>query len=135
MARRASSGIKPTTLIAFGVGAVALLFGGKVFLNKKQAVSHKDATTLHVQDVLENANSLRGNEYRIDGKVDEKLRWTATQGQVVSVLVGEGASAEPIAIRIPAELSHINVEREQRYSFRVKFEQGGIAVASAIDHL
>lgn len=134
MARRASSGIKPTTLIAFGVGAAILLFGGKMFLNKKQSVP-KDATTLRIEDVKENANSLRGNEYRIDGKVDEKLRWTATQGQVVSVLVGEGTSAEPIAIKIPAELGHINVEREQRYSFRVKFEQGGIAVATAIDHL
>ena len=65
---------------------VVLIFAGKSFFAKKPA-SFGDTAKLDIQDFLQNGNSLRGNEYVVEGKVDERLRWTSASGQVVSVHV------------------------------------------------
>lgn len=135
MARRASSGIKPGLLIGIAVVVAAAFFGGKALLGKKTD-AFADASTLSMQDMLENGNSLRGNEYVIEGVVDEKLRWIPDRGQVVSVKIkGSGGDEEFVGVEIPPEFSKVNIEREQRYSIKVKFRQGGIPVATGINRL
>lgn len=134
MARRASSGIKPGLLIGIAVVVAAAFFGSKALLGKK-ADSFKDTTSLDMGDMLENGNSLRGNEYVIEGTVDEKLRWTPDRGQVISVQVSSPAGKEFVGVEIPPDLSNVNIEREQRYSIKVKFRQGGIPVATGINRL
>jgi hypothetical protein len=133
MARRASSGINPGLLIGLAVFVVAAFFGGKAFLGKKPAAVSGDK--LSMEDVLENANQLRGNEYVIEGTVDGKLRWTSERGQVVSLKVDTPAGSEFVGVEIPPDFSSLNIEREQRYSIKVKFRQGGIPVATAINRL
>ena len=133
MARRASSGINPGLLIGLAVFVVAAFFGGKMFLGKKPAAVSGDK--LSMEDVLENANQLRGNEYVIEGTVDGKLRWTSERGQVVSLKVDTPAGSEFVGVEIPPSFSSLNIEREQRYSIKVKFRQGGIPVATAINRL
>ncbi|QJE97184.1 hypothetical protein [Luteolibacter luteus] len=135
MARRASSGISPGLLIGIAVFVAAAFFGGKALLGKK-ADTFSDASKLSMEDMLENGNSLRGNEYVIEGVVDEKLRWIPDRGQVVSLKVkGSGGADEYVGVEIPPEFSKVNVEREQRYSIKVKFRQGGIPVATGINRL
>lgn len=85
--------------------------------------------------VTENANSLRGNQYVVEGKIDEKLRWTPDLGQVVALKVEEDGGPSFLAIEIPPDLSSVNIEREQSYVFKVRFRQGGIAVAEEISRL
>jgi len=133
MARRASSGINPGLLIGLAVFVVAAFFGGKMFLGKKPAAISGDK--LSMEDVLENANQLRGNEYVIEGTIDGKLRWTSERGQVVSLKVDTPAGSEFVGVEIPPDFSSLNIEREQRYSIKVKFRQGGIPVATAINRL
>jgi hypothetical protein len=133
MARRASSGINPGLLIGLAVFVVAAFFGGKMFLGKKPAAVSGDK--LSMEDVLENANQLRGNEYVIEGTIDGKLRWTSERGQVVSLKVDTPAGSEFVGVEIPPDFSSLNIEREQRYSIKVKFRQGGIPVATAINRL
>lgn len=134
MPRRASSGISPTVLIAGVVVLAAAFFGGKALMAKKKE-TFAGTTNLAVEDFLENGNSLRGNEYLIEGTVDEKLRWTPDRGQVVSVKVkGEGRT-EMIGVEIPPDLAGVNIEREQRYAFKVRVRQGGIPVATHINRL
>lgn len=134
MARRASSGINPGLLIGVAVFVVIAFFGGKLFLNQKpDSIS---GAKIEIDDMLENANQLRGNEYVIEGTVDEKLRWTPDRGQVVSLKVETpGGGEEFVGVEIPADFSSLNIEREQRYSIKVKFRQGGIPVATAINRL
>jgi hypothetical protein len=134
MARRASSGINPGILIGIAAFAAAAFFGGKALLGKK-ADSFADTSKISMDDMLENGNSLRGNEYVIEGVVDEKLRWIPEQGQVVSLKVKTSGGEEFVGVEIPPEFSKVNIEREQRYSIKVKFRQGGIPVATGINRL
>ena len=69
MPRRASSGINPGLLIGIAVLVTAAFFGGKALLGKKPA-SFSDTSTLAVEDILDNANTLRGNEYVYEGMID-----------------------------------------------------------------
>jgi hypothetical protein len=134
MARRASSSINPAVLIGVAVAVVVLIVGGKSFLGKKSA-SFADVNPLVISEYLENANSLRGNEYVVEGKIDEKLRWTSDRGQVASVRVKTPAGEEIIPIEIPPKFNNLNIEREQPYAFRTKVRQGGILVAEGINRL
>jgi len=134
MARRASSSSHPGLIIGAVVAVILIIIGGKLLLGKKSS-SFGDVAKLDVQDLLENGNSLRGNEYVVEGVVDEKLRWDGDKGQVVSVKVSNGNGEEFVGIEVPPELAKMNIERKQRYAFRVKFKQGGIPVATAINRL
>ena len=134
MARRASSSLHPGIIIAIAVIIVAAVVVGKSFTGKKSS-GFGDIQTLPVKDLLENGNSLRGNEYVVEGKIDEQLRWTASRGQVVSLRVSTSSGEELIGIEIPPDFSKLNIEREQRYAFRIKFRQGGIPFATGINRL
>ena len=134
MPRRASSGINPAILIGVGVFVVIALVAGKFLISGKKN-PFDNAPRLSVQQYLENANSMRGNEYMLEGKIDEKLRWTPDRGQLVSVKVDEDGDSEVIGIEIPPEFNHLNIEREQRYAFKVRIRQGGIPVATAVERL
>lgn len=125
------------------VGAVAgiaaavlvLVVAGAFFLRPGGKSSFAALPELQVSQFLDNANSLRGNEYRVSGKVSEKLRWTPDNGQVISLEVGEAGRTELLPIEIPAQYSSLNIEREQRYSFKVKFREGGIPVATGVERM
>lgn len=134
MARRASSGISPGLLIGIAVFIAAAFFGGKALLGKKSE-SFTDASSINMDDVLENANSLRGNEYVIEGVVDGKLRWIPERGQVISLKVERPGGDEFVGVEIPPDFTKVNIERNQRYSIKVKFRQGGIPVATGINRL
>ncbi|MFC7339056.1 hypothetical protein ACFQY0_17820 [Haloferula chungangensis] len=131
MPRRASSGISPGLLIGVAVVIAALFFGGKLLFAGKSEKTIA-GSVLDMAAVEENANSLRGNEYVVEGKIDDQVLWTADKGQVVSLKVDSPAGAKFLGIEIPPGLSNVNIEREQTYAFRVSFRQGGIAVAEEI---
>ena len=63
-----------------------------------------DVAKLSVEELLENGNSLRGNEYVVEGQIDEKLQWTTGRGQLVSVKIETPGGEKYIGIKIPQEL-------------------------------
>jgi hypothetical protein len=134
MARRASSSTNPILIIGLVVAVVALIFGGKLFMSKKKK-SFTDVNLLAVQDLLDNGNSLRNNEYLIEGKIDERFFRDGNTSSVVSVRMKAESSEEIVPVVIPAKFNKLNIEREQRYAFKVRFEQGGIPVATDISRL
>lgn len=130
MPRRASSG--PNVIVIVGIIAFLVVgfFGTKYFF----ASSGKKITgvsKLKVEDFCENGNSFRGNEYLIEGTVDQ--RWPRDNGQVVSVLDEESDTL--IGIEVPATFNNLNIEREQKLSIKVKVREGGIPVAQDIKRL
>lgn len=134
MPRRASSSLHPGIIIGIIAGAVvAVMVAKNGFGNKSPGLG--DGQKLDVRDLLDNGNSLRGNEYHVEGKIDQKLRWTSNRGQVVSLRVSTSGGSELIGVEIPPSFNNLNIEREQKYAFRVKFRQGGIPVATAIKRL
>src|SRR5690606_34122655 len=95
MARRASSGISLGQIagIAFAIlgffviaGLIVMLVLGD-FLGGSSASSgggagRGSAVLLDLDAYIQDANSLRGNVYRIEGKVEETLRWTSDRGRL-----------------------------------------------------
>ena len=134
MARRASSHIHPGIIIGAIAAIVVAVIAGKSLIGKKSA-SFGEVKKLSVDELLENGNSLRGNEYVIEGQIDEKLQWTTDRGQLVSVKVEAPGGDEFVGIEIPSEFSKLNIDTKQKYAFRVKFRQGGIAVATGVNRL
>lgn len=134
MARRASSSLHPGIIIGAIAAIVVAVVAGKSLLGKKTA-SFGDIATLKVDELLENGNSLRGNEYVIEGQIDEKLQWTTTRGQLVSIRVDAPGGEEFVGIEIPPEFNKLNIDTKQKYAFRVKFKQGGIPVATGVNRL
>jgi hypothetical protein len=132
MARRASSGINPGLLIGVAIFVVIAVFGGKLFLGRKpDAIS---GAKINMEDVLDGV-SLRDNEYVVEGTVDEKFYRDGNPNQVVSLKVSVPSGVEFLGVEIPTDLTTFNIEREQRYSIKVKFRLGGIPVATAINRL
>ncbi len=134
MARRASSSFHPGTVIG-AIAAIALMvIAGKSLLGKKTS-SFGDVAKLNLSELLENGNSLRGNEYVVEGQIDEKLQWTSDRGQLVSVRVAAPGGDEFVGVEIPEEFAKLNIDSKQKYAFRVKFRDGGIPVATGINRL
>ena len=134
MARRASSGISPGLLIGIAIFVVAAFFGGKALLGKK-AESFYDTSPLENRDMREKRNTRPGHQYGREGVRDEKQRGTPDRGQVISLKVDTPAGDEFVGVEIPPDFSKVNIEREKRYSIKVKFRQGGIPVATGINRL
>lgn len=134
MARRASSSLHPGMLIGLIAAIAVAIFAGKSLIGKKPA-AFENVATLDVRELLENGNSLRGNDYVVKGEIDEKLQWTSDRGQVVSVRVDTPGGPEFVAVRIPANLVKLNLETRQKYAFKVNFQEGGIAVATGVNRL
>lgn len=134
MARRASSRPNPGIIIGVAAAIAVAVFAGKSLLGKKSA-SFGEGRNLNMEELLENGNSLRGNEYVVEGWIDEKLQWTSDHGQLVSLRVETPGGDEFIGIEIPQEFSRLNIDIRQKYAFRVKFRQGGIAVATGVNRL
>lgn len=134
MARRASSSLHPGIIIGAIAAVVVAVVAGKSMLGKKTA-GFGDVASLQMDDLLDNGNSLRGNEYLVEGQIDEKLQWTTNRGQLVSVRVEAPGGDQFVGIEIPPEYNKLNIDTKQKYAFRVKFKQGGIPVATGINRL
>lgn len=131
MARRASSSTNPALIIGIAVAVIAVIFGGKFLMSKKK----ESVNPLAVKDLLDNGNSLRNNEYLIEGKIDERFFRDGNSSSVVSIRVKADSGEEVVPVMIPEKFNNLNIEREQRYAFKVRFEQGGIPVATEITRL
>lgn len=134
MARRASSNTNPSLIIGIVVALIVVIFGGKFMMSNKTE-TFSDVNPLTLQDLLDNGNSLRNNEYLIKGKIDERFFRDGNTSSVVSVRMKSEAGDEVVPVVIPEKFNNLNIEREQRYALKVRFEQGGVPVATAISRL
>lgn len=97
MARRASSSPHPFWVLL----TVALLVasaGLGYFVYGRVSDPYRTIAPLPVQDYLENANSLRGNIYKLDATVGKALEWSSKSGRLFSVEAGSG---EVVAVLVP----------------------------------
>lgn len=94
---------------------------------------HSSAVSLSVSEYLKNANSLRGNVYRVKGTVEERLKWTPDRGRLVSLDIGGGATSSPVPVLIPQEFSHVNIDRGAEMAFVVKVGRDGLLIAESVD--
>ena len=134
MARRASSKIHPGIIIGVLALIAIAVIAGK-WMGTKKTSAFANVPKLQIEEFLENGNSLNGNEYSLEGEIDEKLQWTTNRGQLVSVRVKSPGGDEFIGIEIPPEFNKHNIDIKQKYHFKVRFRRGGIAVATGVERL
>ena len=92
---KARSGRNVLLWCAAIVGIAVAIFAGNSLLNRKTNTLG-NGNQLDIDEALENANQLRGNEYLVKGQIDEKLQWTTTRGQLI---FGAGIGALIFLIR------------------------------------
>ncbi|MEA3189385.1 MAG: hypothetical protein QOD99_3215 [Chthoniobacter sp.] len=129
MPRRASSTVQPSWIIGCVVLLGAAIVGGRL-LYQNVSDPYRTLTPLDVTAYVENANSLRGNVYKISVTVGTQLAWSPTAGRLYSVEV-EG-KPEVLAVLIPAQFNHLNIQKGQRYFFKIEIGDKGILRASDV---
>ncbi len=133
MPRRSRSTSKSNNNLAvyiiITIAVVAALIAGKFILDRR-AQHFSGLSELPIADIKNNANSLSGNEYRVSGKITEKLKWTADRGQVISLTVDQGEKGHgTIPVIVPAGIDNVNLERGHSYTFKVEINREGLPVA------
>jgi hypothetical protein len=106
--------------------------GGYVLFKHKEADStYKVVENLDPNLYYENANSLRGNTYRIDAEIDSSLGSPPSSGRLFSVVVKDAKENGPVIlpVLIPPALGSLMVEKGQHYYLRVKVDERGMLIA------
>ena len=127
MARRASSSAPPIWIIAAVALCLSAVIGG-YFIFGRVSDPFRTIAALPVQDYLQNSNSLRGNVYKIDATISKSIEWSPTVGRLFSVEVGN----DVIPVLVPPQFNHLNIERGQRYIFKIEVGDKGVLRAQDV---
>jgi len=119
----AVAGFLVAAFLMFKIVAGDLLSGG----------SKNTASSFDVGDYTENSLSLRGNVYHVSGTVEERLKWTADRGRLISLDVTDESGSSPVPVLIPDDFSEFNIDRGAEMGFTVRVDRGGLLIAEAID--
>ena len=120
MARRASSSAHPAWLLVAALLIVGAIGGG--FFIHSRSDPFRTVAALPVADYLENSNSLRGNVYKLEATVAKSIDWSASSGRLFAVEAGP----EVLAVLVPPQFNQINIERGQKFIFKLEVADKGI---------
>ena len=123
MVRRASSSVNPWWVGGVIILVLAAMAGGWA-LYKNVSDPYRTLTPLDVSTYLDNANSLRGNVYKLNATVDMQLAWAPLEGRLYSVEVSGRNDVLPVLI--PAAFNSMNIQKGQRYFFKLEVGDKGI---------
>lgn len=80
--------------------------------------------TLDVLSYLENANSLRGNVYKVSGTIVNQLAWSSGGGRLYSIEV-EG-NRQLLPVLFPNQFNQQNIQKGQRYFIKLEVGDKGV---------
>jgi hypothetical protein len=121
MARKKKSSPQPKWLIAI-IGLAVVAFIGSQFFNSKETDPYRTIPLLDASSYLENANSLRGNTYKLKGTVAESLAWSPNSGRLIAITVDD----EQLPLLVTPEFNSMNIQKEQKLIFVVEVDEKGI---------
>jgi hypothetical protein len=131
MSRRAHQKTPHNLFFALIAGFLLLAAAGAYFL-QKGSTPYRTTEPLKPSDYFENANSLRGNVYQMEGVILNALAQNPEKGRLFSISVTSESKKWPMPILIPAKLRQINLQKNQSYRAKVKVDDTGILVAEEI---
>ena len=125
--KKKSQGIPPWLI---GI-VLVLISAGAYFVFQQGGTSSSLRTTeeLNAEEYYKNANSLRGNTYKIDVEIDSALGNSPTKGRLFSVTLkqpGKNASPAILPVLIPLELGSLTIQKGQHYLMKVKVIENGL---------
>lgn len=123
MARRSKSSLKPVWIVVAAILVVGAFVGSQLFI-RVTSEPFRTTAALDVRAYLENANSLRGNVYKIEGTVEESLAWSPSEGRLFAVSVDGGADVLPVLIT--TKFNDVNVQKGQRFIFLLEVDDSGM---------
>lgn len=109
-----------------------LLLGAGGYWTFRQGGSESSLRTVEELDptlYYDNANSLRGNTYKIDAEIDSSLGNSPTKGRLFSVtLKKSGANGIPVVlpVLIPISMGSLTIQKGQHYVMKVKVIESGL---------
>ena len=109
-------------LVVAGLG-----LGGVVMLLGNRSEPYRTTENLDPRTYLENANSLRGNVYRVDAEILNSLAMSPTSGRLISVKVGE---KNILPLLIPPKFNPTNIQKGQHFIFMVTVDEQGLLQVS-----
>lgn len=126
MPRRAQSGVRPAHWLGL-IAILAVLGGGGYALMHRAVDPMTGVTELDTEEFLENATALGDNVYKLEGVVDDRLdKWRSAEGRLFSVQVSDGSGSTFVPVWVPPEHKGANVQRGQRYLFKVRVQENGV---------
>ncbi len=123
MARRSSKSGAQIWLI-FAVILIVAAFLGAIFIFPRDSNPYRTVPALEVSSYLDNANSLRGNVYRVEGEVVNSLAWSPASGRLIAVGVSEGKDILPVLVT--NEFNQLNIQKGQKFIFLLEIDENGI---------
>ena len=128
MPRRASSRTHPLWLVAALVVLAAAL-GGGAYVWTTLSDPYRTLTPIDVPTYLDDANSLRGNVYKLTGTIDQQLAWSPSDGRLFSVIPDNGKN-DVLPVVVPPKFDSINIQKDQRFSFKIEVGDKGVLMVS-----
>jgi hypothetical protein len=131
MSRKKKSKGLPPWLVGF---LVLLIAAAAYYSLTKNAPDSSLRTVEELSPDLyyENANSLRGNTYKIDAVIDSSLGNSPTKGRLFSVAVkgsDKSGNSAVLPVLIPVSLGNLTIQKGQHYLMKVKVVENGLLQA------
>jgi len=124
MPRRAQSGVRPAHWLGL-IAILAVVGGGGFALMNRSTDPMTGVTDLSSGEFMENATALSGNEYKVEGIVDDRLdNWRSADGRLFSVQMTDDNTFVPVWV--PPDYKGANIQRGQRYVFKVRVLETGV---------
>ncbi|MEI6280345.1 MAG: hypothetical protein WCQ16_13340 [Verrucomicrobiae bacterium] len=127
MARRKKSSVQPLWFVLAAVLLVAAFVGSRLF-QSGGSDPFRTVAELDVPAYLENANSLRGNIYKLEGEVSNSLAWSPTSGRLIAVDVKN----ETLPILVTSEFNAMNIQKGQKFLFVLDVDENGTLKTKSI---
>jgi hypothetical protein len=114
------------------IGFLLLLIAVAAYFSFQQSSSNNSLRTVEELDsnlYYENANSLRGNTYKVDVTIDSALGNSPTKGRLFSVILSKndkGGGESILPVLVPVSLGNLTIQKGQHYLMKVKVVENGL---------
>ena len=125
--QKKSRGLPPWLIVL-----LVLLAAGGGFYGLHQNGGEASLRTTEALDpalYYDNANSLRGNTYKIDAEIGSSLGNSPTKGRLFSVVLKkqtQGGAPVVLPVLVPPTLGGLTIQKGQHYLMKVKVIEDGL---------
>ena len=99
-----------------------MAFVGARFFLSSTSDPFRTIARLDVPSYMDNANSLRGNVYKIEGEVSNSLAWSPTSGRLIAI----DTEDEVLPVLVTSEFNAVNIQKGQKFLFVLEVDPNGV---------